>query len=287
MSVEIDIRNPQDLVSTYDQIEIQRNTVNLEAGMTDIITNLAIVQATASDLSSGYTPYVDTSGTIGVNYYRFRYKNSDTAVVSSYSDIFLAGGSVIQSRFRRMMRDTNSNNYFFTADDCDFFEEQAVQRLWPITWFETYDDAAFVPDGTTSIFKFPSGVTRVTGIDFLDSSGNTLGRVLTSNVRGKMLIFDSPPQTGTVLRLWVEKMFTKLAEVPDIWDSHILNIMMLQAYQMLEANRSSYYKYSSVVKPEGGNLPSLNIVITRIEAQIQRRENQLRRVRKPAFIKLV
>lgn len=186
-----------------------------------------------------------------------------------------------------MMRDTNSNNYFFSADDCDFFEIQAVQRLWPITWFETYSDTAFVPDGSTEIFNFPSGVTRITGIDFLDSSGNNLGRVINWNVRGKMIIFDSAPATGTVLRVWEEKMFTKLAEAPDIWDAHLLNIMMLQAYQMLEANRSSYYKYTSVVKPEGGNLPSLNAVITRLEAQIQRRENQLRRVRKPGFIKLV
>lgn len=285
MSVQIDIRNPQDLAATYTQIEIQRSVTNTVAGMADIKTDLAIDTTNASDLSSGYTSYIDSAGTVGTNYYRFRYKNG--TVYSSYSDIFLAGGSVLQTRFRRMMRDTNSNNYFFSADDADFFEIQAVQRLWPITWFETYSDTAFVPDGSTEIFNFPSGVTRITGVDFLDSSGNNLGRVINWNVRGKMLIFDSAPATGTILRVWTEKMFTKLAEVPDIWDAHLLNIMMLQAYQMLEANRSSYYKYTSVVKPEGGNLPSLNAVITRLEAQIQRRENQLRRVRRPSFIKLV
>lgn len=287
MAVVLEIRNPQDLTSTYDQIEIQRATSNSAGAMADIKTDLAIGTGTASDLSTGYSSYTDSNGTVGTHYYRFRYKNSSSGIVSSYSDIFLSGGSVLQTRFRRMMRDTNSNNYFFSADDCDFFEIQAVQRLWPITWFEVYDDGSFVPDGNTEIFNFPTGVTRISGVDFLDTNGNNLGRLVNWNVRGRMLIFDTAPDSGIVLRVWVEKMFIKLAEVPEIWDGHILNIMMLQAYQMMEANRSNYYKYASIVKGEGGNLPSLNAVITRLEAQIQRRENQLRRTRKPGFIKLV
>ena len=255
MGVLLEIRNPLDLTTSYNQIEIQRNTVNLVAGMADIKTDLAISSTYATDLSTGYSSYTDTDGTIGTHYYRYRYKNTVTSSTASYSDIFLAGSSELQSRFRRMMRDTNSNNFFFNADDTDFFEIQAVQRLWPITWFETYDDTSFVPDNTTEIFNFPIGVTRISGVDFLDSNGNNLGRLVNWNVRGRMLIFDSAPLTGTVLRIWVEKMFIKLSEVPAIWDSHILNLMMLQAYQMLEGDRSAYYKYSSVIKPDGGSLP--------------------------------
>lgn len=287
MSVVVEIRNPLDLVTTYDSIHIQSDDNAAMSSPTDVVLAQTIDQTTSSDLSSGYTSYTDSSGTIGTTYYRFRYKNSSSGAVSAYSDTFLAGGSVLQTRFRRMMRDTNSNNYFFSNDDVDFFEIQAVQRLWPITWFETYNDDDFVPDNTTEIFNFPVGVTRITGVDFLDSSGESLGRITKWNVRGRMLFFDSPPRTGITLRVWEEKMFTKLAEVPDIWDSHLLNLMMLQAYQMLEGSRSSFYKYNTVAKPEGGNLPSINAVITRLEAQIQRRESQLRRTRKPGFIKLV
>lgn len=286
MSVQIDVRNPQDLVATYQKILIQRNTVNLVAGMADVAT-IDIDQTNASDLSTGYTSYNDENGEVGVNYYRFRYKSTDGLVLSAWSDIFLAGGNTLFSRFRRMMRDTNSNSYFFEQEDLDFFLEQAIARLWPITWFETYSDSYFVPSGNTKIFNFPVGVTRVNGLEFLDQDSINMGRIINFQIRGKMILFDDSPPTSVIIRAWVEKMFTKLAEVPEIWDSHLLNIMRLQAFETFEADRSKYYKYNSVAKPEGGNLPSLDRIVTRIEAQISKRENQLRRTRKPASIKLI
>lgn len=286
MAVVLKIRNPIDLTTSYDQVEIQRATSN-SAGAMSLIATTNIDTTTASDLSSGYTQYTDDNGTVGTHYYRFRYKNSTSSTYSSYSDIFLSGGSVIQSRFRRMMRDTNSSNYFFSNDDLDFFEQHAVQRLWPITWFETYSNSYFVPDNTTEIFNFPVGVTRINNIEVLDSSGEVTGRKLNWQVRGRTLLFDNAPTADITLRAWVEKMFTDIAEVPEIWDTHILNLMKLQAYETMEADRARYYKYNSVAKPEGGNLPGLNTIITRLETQIKLREQQLRRVRRPSFIKLV
>lgn len=287
MAVVLKIRNPLDLITTYDQIEIQRATTNVVADMADISTSTVIDTSTASDLSTGYTGYSDPNGTVGTHYYRFRYKNSVSVTYSSYSDIFLAGGSVLQTRFRRMMRDVNPNNYFFSNDDLDFFETQAVQRLWPITWMETYSDSYFVPDGTTQIFNFPVGVTRINNIEFRDQNGEVLGKKLNWQVRGKVLLFDTAPTTDIVLRAWVEKMFVDIAEVPEIWDTHILNLMRLQAYETLEGDRSRYYKYNSVAKPEGANLNGFNNIITRIESQIKLRESQLKRIRRPQSIKLV
>lgn len=287
MSVVIEIRNPRDLTDTYDQIEIQRATANLVASMADIKTDLAISSTYATDLSSGYTAYTDPSGTAGTHYYRFRYKNAASGAVSSYSDIFLSGTSVIHNQFRRMMRDTNSNDYFFTNDDLDFFLTHAIGRLWPITWTETYSDSAFVPNGTTKIFNFPTGVTRVNSLELIDSGGVTQGILLNWKVRGRTLIFEEAPSSGLTIRAWLEKMFLSLSEVPDVWDSHILNLMKLQAYEMMEADRSKYYKYTSTVQPEGGSLPSLDKIIVRLERQITNREIQLKRSRRPANIRLV
>ena len=286
MSVKIEVRNPIDLTSVYSKIIIQRSNSNSEGGMSTIAT-ISIDTTTASDLSSGYTAYNDENGSVGSSYYRFRYSSTDGLTLSSWSDIFLAGGNTLQTRFRRIMRDTNSNNYFFTQEDLDFFEEQAVAKLWPITWFETYSDTAFVPSGSTKIFTFPVGVTRVNALEFLDQDGINIGRSIGWQVRGKMVLFDDSPPTSVTIRAWIEKMFTKLAEVPEVWDSHLLNIMRLQAFETMEADRNKFYKYNSVAKPEGGNLPSLDRIITRIEAQIAKRENQLRRTRKPASMKLI
>lgn len=287
MAVILDIRNPLDLTTTYDKIEIQRSTTNTVAGMANITTNVSIDTATASDLSSGYTTYTDADGTEGTHYYRFRFKNSVNSAVSSYSDIFLAGGSVLQTRFRRMMRDTNSNNYFFNSDDLKFFEEQSIEDLWPITWFETYSDSFFTADGATEVFTWPIGTTRVNSIDRLDTNGRFIETLKNWRVRGRVLIFDAAPSTGYTYRVWHEKMFLKLAEVPAIWDTYILNLMRLRAYETLEADRGKFYKYNAVAKPEGGNLASINAIITRLEQQIRLRENKLRRVRRPAFMRLV
>ena len=286
MAVLLEIRNPTDLTATYDKIEIQRSTTNTVAGMADITTTLAIDTTTASDLSTGYTAYTDSGGTAGTHYYRYRYKVTSSGAVSSYSDIFLSGTTVLHSRFRRMMRDTNSNNYFFTNDDIDFFLAHAVDRLWPITWFETYSDTMVVPDGTTEIFTFTVGVTRLNDLDFVDSSGNNLGKISNWKIRGRQVFFETAIRSGNTVRSYTEKRFLKLSEIPELWDGHLLNIMRLQAFETLEADRARYYKYTTVAQPEGGNLPSIDRVITRLEAQIEKRENQLRRVRKPASINL-
>lgn len=254
--------------------------------MADIKTDLAIDTSTASDLSTGYTAYTDTGGTEGTHYYQFRYKNSSSGVVSSYSDIFAAGGSVFHTRFRRKMRDTNSNNYFFNDDDIETFITETVEELYPLSWTETYLTTMIVPDGSTEIFTFSTGVTRVNDIELINSSGENQGSIKGWKVRNRDVIFDTAPSSGDTIRCWVEKKFTKIAEVPEEWDGYIMHKLMLKAYETLEADRSRYYKYNSAVKPEGGNLPSLDKIITRLEAQIERRERLLRRVRKPAEINL-
>lgn len=286
MAVVVEVRNPDDLNTTYDQIEIERNTANSESGMANIAT-VDIDTTSSSDLSMGYTGYVDSAGTIGTHYYRFRYKNSGSGAVSSYSDIFAAGGSILQTRFRRLMRDVNSNNYYFTSDDLDFYEQSAVLRLWPTTWFETYSSSFFTPDNSTKIFAFPVGCTRVDHIEIVDSAGNFVSEKLGYKVRGRYLIFDEAPITSVTYRVWFDKMFTKLSEVPPLWDEHLLNCMRLLAYESMEGDRNKFYKYNSIAKPEGGNLPSLDRIITRIETQIRLRENQIRRTRRPTSLKLV
>lgn len=286
MAIKLDLRNPDDLTSTYDQIEIQRAITNTVAGMADLKTDLAIDSTYASDLSTGFTSYTDDDGVEGTHYYRFRYKVAASSAYSSYSDIFPAGGSIFHTRFRRRMRDTNSNNYFFTDDDIETFLTEAVQELYPITWIETYSDSMITPDGTTEIFAYSTGVTRVSGLELINSSGENQGQIKGWQLRGRYVIFDSAPSSGNTIRVWVEKKFTKSAEVPEEWDGYIMHKLMIKAYETLEADRSRYYKYTSVVKPEGGNLPSLDKVITRLEIQIQRQERFLRRVRKPADINL-
>ena len=134
----VEIRNPQDLTTTYNQIEIQRGTLADGSNMADISTNTVIDTTYANDLSTGFTSYTDASGDTA-SYYRFRFKASASGAVSSYSDIFQAGTTVMHTRFRRRMRDTNSANYFFTNADIDTMLLNSIKKLFPHTYNETID----------------------------------------------------------------------------------------------------------------------------------------------------
>ena len=184
------------------------------------------------------------------------------------------------------MRDINSNDYYFLNTDIDGFLEHAISSLFPHTWYEKYSDSAFTSTGTAEIFTFPTDMNRLTELEAIDSEGRSQGQILGWEVRGRKLLFKEAPPSGTTIRAWYESRFQKLSEVPSMWDKHLLNVMRLQAYETMEADRSKYYKYQSTVNPEGGNLPSLDRVVGRIEQQVRLRLNELRRVRKPASINL-
>lgn len=281
MALPLNIRNPSDLTSTYAQIEISRATS--EGGSYSVVTTKDIDTTTASDLSTGYTSYTDGSGDT-TKWYKFRYKTSGGSY-SSYSDEFQGGTTTVDSRFRRYMRDTNSNNYFFTNDDIAGLRRDAIYSLYPATWFESIDETLST-DGTTEKFSFPSGVTRVNDIEFLNSDGSAVSRPSGWKPRGNQIIFSYAPTNGYTIRLYVDKMFRSLAEVPEIFDEYILKKMMLDAYYIMEADRSKYYKYNSVTKSEGGNLASLRLTIQNLERTVEKRLNDLRRVRKPAMINM-
>jgi len=284
MAEIIDIRNPKDLVTTYDQIEIQRGLAANGSDMADIVTNLAIDTSKATDLSTGFTSYLDNTGTAD-HYYRFRYKISLSSAYSSYSDIFQAGTTIMHTRFRRKMRDTNPANYFFTNDDISMYLQLAIYKLYPHTYNEVIDES-LSPLVNTWKYSFPTGVQRVNNIEFLDTAGNVVFSPRSWTIRAKQIIFSGLPPTGYVMRLYADKMFQKLAEIPEFLDDLILDLMRLQAYEDMEADRSKYYKYTTNVNPEGGNIPSISRIIERLQQTTNSRLQSLRRVRRAADIKL-
>lgn len=283
MSQLVEVRNPQDLTNTYDTIEIQGGAAADGSGMANLTTALAIDTTTANDLTTGFSTYTDTADSA---YYRFRYKNALSGVLSSYSDVFAANTTVMHARFRRRMRDTNSNNYYFTNDDITMLLGNAIKKLFPHTYNEVIDES-LATSNTTRKYSFPVGVNRINDIEFLDSQGDVQQLPRNYKLRARQIIFDSPPPSGYTMRLYCDKMFKKLAEIPDFLDDLILDLMVLEAYEHFEAERQQFYKYTTVTNPEGGNLPSVARVIERLETTTVRRLNALRRVRRAGIIKLV
>ena len=277
--VTLDIRNPDDLINTYGYIQIQRSLTNSAGGMSDVVAAHPIDTATATDLSTGYTSYSDAAGEEGTHYYRFRYRNAAGTVVSSWSEIYLAGTTIFHNRFRRKMRDINSERYYFENTDITNMLQNAINKLFPATYMESIDETLTTLTNTRK-YSFPYGVFRVTDIEFLDSQGDVVGQAQGWSLRARQIVFNTVPQTGLVMRLYVEKPFRKLAEVPETMDDLILDLMQLEAYETFEADRTQYYKYTTVTNPEGGNLPSIARIIERLRATTEGRLNSQRRVRR-------
>ena len=278
MALIVSARNPEDRIATYDQVEFHR--ADSSGGTFSVIATSNIDQTTITDLSPGYTSYTDATGS-STKYYKVRWKISSSGITSSLSDEFQGETTVLDSRFRRTMRDTNAVNYFFTNDDVANFRRDAIYSLWPHAWQEGYDDT-LTSDDATEIYTLPAGVTRVNKIQLLDTDGKVVSRLSDYEVQSGKIIFPSAPTEGYTMRLWVEKMFTKSEEVPEAYDSYLLEFMQLQAYRVLEADRTRYYKYTTVAKPDNGGISNIRDIIIRLEASTERRLNALRRVRKPS-----
>ncbi len=279
----LDIRNPSDLNQTFNVISIERGVLADGSDMASLTDSYPIDTTTASDLSTGFTEYLDTSGNED-SYYRFRYKNSLTNTYSEYSDIYRSGQTIMHTRFRRRMRDTSSANYFFQDSDVTNMLDNAIRKLFPHTYNEVIDESLSTSSSVRK-YSFPIGVNRVNDIEYIDNSGDVAGYPTGYKIRARQIVFDSPPPSGYTMRLYCDKMFKKLSEVPDFLDDIILDLMCLEAYETFEADRHRYYKYTTVANPEGGNLPSLRSVIERLQITTKDRLNALRRVRRPGRIK--
>lgn len=280
MSKIIDVRNPPDLTDTYASIEL--HSASEKGGTYSIVGSAETIDtAYVTDLSAGYTSITDSSGD-NDTWYKYRYKTSGGSY-SPWSHEFKGDSSFMQARFRANMKDDEEEDYFFSETELREWEKDAINSLWPDTWIEVIDETLST-DGSTEKFNFPIGITRVDDIELINSNNEVAGRPHGWKQRGRQFIFDYAPANGYTFRLYADKRFTKLAEIPSIYDDIILKQMMLSAYRNLEAHKTRYYKYNSIVKEAGGSLPALRLIIRELETFIRRRMLEIKRVRKPASI---
>ena len=280
--LSLEIRNPKDLTTTYSQIEISR--ADAQGGSYSVIkADLDIDTTTASDMSQGYTVYNDATGDT-TKWYKFRYRNGLT--YSQYSNEYQGGSSEMDARFRIEMKDNNPNDYFFDAATVANFRKDAVFSLYPAVWNEAIDETLTTLANTVK-YNFPVGVTRVNDIDFVDSTtGAIVGSPRNWKTRARQIIFSQVPPVGYTMRLYVDKMITKVSEVPEIFDEYILDYMKYKAYKVFEADRTQYYKYNTLVKGDGSNAPAISRTLMVLKDSLDSRLNSLRRARKPTSISL-
>jgi len=276
-------RNPSDGISTYDKIKFYRATS--QTGTYSLIATQDIDQTTISDNSPGYTKYDEASGTTSM-WYKVSFYNSSSGIESNLSDAFQGGTTQLDTMIRRKMKDNNASNYFFENEEVEDARELAIKSLYPGTWIDTTYDVTITESNKKTI-TLPSYIARVDDIMVYNDDGDYIGTYLAFKRVGNKLFALSEFPTGYVFRLIITKPYKLAAECPEEFDDYLIWVSQRTLFESMESDRSRYFKYTSVVRPEGSNMPSLNRIIERLEVQIRRRLNELRRVREATEINLV
>lgn len=278
------LRNPDDGVSTYDQVKVYRSSS--QNGTYALLNTMSIDQTTIADGVPGYTQVTDADGTVD-NWYKFLYYNSVSTLTSNYSESFQGGTTELDAKIRRRMKDTNVNKYYFDNDEIGDARDLAIQSLYPHTWIDTTHDVVISDSNKTGI-TLPQYIARVDTIKIYDSESNLIGNNYLGFYKvGNKLYPQTEFPTGYTFRIIYTKAYTQPAECPEHFTPYLLDIAQIELLKVMETGRMRYYKYTSSVRPEGGNIPSLNRIIERLEKSAARKLNSIRRVRETTEINLV
>lgn len=275
-------RNPQDGTTTYNKMRTYRATS--QSGTFSVIATTDIDTTTAIDQSSGYTLYNDTTGT-SASWYKTSWYHSVSLAESDLTDAFASGTMPLDAKIRRRLKDTNVATYFFANNEIADFRERALQSLYPATWIDTIYEVAVTDNNKRSI-TLPFTVFRVDRILVVNSNGDNCGEHNAFYKTGNIIYAVNSFPVGYTLRMIVTKPFRYDVETPEHFESYLLDMAELDALRTMETDRSRYYKYTTTIRPEGGNLPSLNRIINNLEESAARKLNSLRRTRESTFINL-
>jgi len=280
--LQLYLRNPSDGVISYDQIKVYRS--DSKTGTYALIATVDIDETTIADNSPGYTIYDDSTGSSS-KYYKVSYYNSGSATESDLSDVFQGETTELDAKIRRRMKDTNENTYFFSNDDIAQARDISIKSLYPATWIDTTYDVT-ITDGNKLLITLPSYIARMDDIRVYDANNRFVGGYNSFYKVGNKLYPLTEFPTGYIFRFIITKPYKVPAEVPEELDNYLIDVAELDLLKTLEVDRSRYYKYTTSIRPEGGNLPSLNRMIERLEISASRKLNSYRRVRECSEINL-
>lgn len=281
--LQLYLRNPNDGITSYDQIKVYRSAA--KTGTYTILATVDIDQTTIADNSPGYTLYNDAGGSDSY-WYKASYYNSSSLVETDMSDAFQGETTELDTKIRRRVKDSNANKYFFSNDEIAQARDIAIKSLYPATWIDTTYDVT-ITDSNKTLITLPSYVARVDGIRVYDSGSNPVGNYISFYKVGNKLYPLSEFPTGYTFRIIITKAYKVPAEVPEELDNYLLDVAEIELLKILEMDRSRYYKYTTSIRPEGGNMPSLGRIIDRLEVNANRKLNSYRRVREAGEINLV
>lgn len=276
--------NPTDIDGSYDKIRLYRATA--KGGIYALISTTTVDTTTAVDGYYGYTK-VDDSGGDSNKWYKYTYYNSVTLAESGYSEEMPGGITEFDLRVRRRMKDSDYNKYFFSNDEVIDARDAAIKSLYPATWIDTAYDVLIVDGSNDKTITLPSYIARPDKIKVYNSDGDYCGEYLAFYRVGNKIYALTDFPDGYTFRFIITKPYRLLHECPEEYYTYLIDAAEIELLKLLEMDRARYYKYTAVVRPEGGNMPSLSKIIERLEVTTRKKRDEIRRVRETGEISLV
>ena len=281
--ISLSIRNPDDGISSYDSINIY--SASSQNGTYTKIKNIAIDLSGATEFSSGFTSYTDNSGTTST-WYEFSYYNTAGAVETNLSIAIQGGTGYLDSRIRDELQDNDSTapNYpFWTNTQVANARQDAVNALYP-HYFKDWVDKSLTTSINSWEYTLPPGLFNVSKIEIWDQTAtpyDLIDTIVDFDIIENKIRLQLQTQvalaSGYTMYIFADKRITDAADCPSYMDEMLISKACAILLRQLLWDREKYQRYTTIIRPEGGNMPSIMTMIKYYEAVFANRRNEVKK----------
>lgn len=281
--ITLNVRNPDDGTSSYNQIKIYRSAT--QTGTFTVIETANIDLSGATEFSTGFTSYTDSTGDT-TYWYKFSYYQSASSSESTLSTAIQGGTAAIDSRIRLELSDsdTTAPNYpFWTNDEVAAARQDAVNALYP-EYFKDWVDTSLTTSQNSWSYTLPATLFNVEYIDVWDQTATPYNKITTITdfdvIGGKIYLnstSDVNLDSGYTMYIHCSKRITESADVPSHMDEALMRKACAVLLRKLLWDRAKYQRYTTIIRPEGSNMPSIQQQIKDYEAFFNQRLNQVKK----------
>ncbi|MHB8544792.1 MAG: hypothetical protein ACYC9S_12460 [Leptospirales bacterium] len=281
--ITLSVRNPDDGTASYNDIKVYSSST--QTGTYTLLATVAIDLTQATEFSTGYTVYTDTAGTTST-WYEFSYYNSTSTAESPLSTAIQGGTAYLDTRIRQELQDydTTAPNYpFWTNDEIAAARQDAVNFLYPF-YFKDWVDTSLVTVQNSWTYALPAGLFDVEKIQIWDQTQTPYTLIdtfddfdITASSIRLHLSSDVNIASGYTMYIFAKKRIQDSADVPGYLDEMLISKACAVLIRKLIWDRSKYQRYTTIIRPEGGNIPSLMQMLKYYEAVVAARKQETKK----------
>jgi len=249
--IKISVPNPDDGTTTFSHVKFYEADDTAGTNAAQIGSNTAIDTSARSQIDTGTTSLTYTSGSTS-KYYAATYFQTSNSDETSKTTYVLGGKDRWDSMFENEMDDTA--NAVWTQADILRFKKWAIDDLYPDLYHQVIDTSLTLDNDSAPSYTYtvPFGIFNISevGIGDVDNSTSTF-KILHADqwtLENSLLHLKNIPssESGATIRLIASKKFLEVGEIPERYDSLVMNHMKMNAYLNLSEDFPRFKKWGQL-----------------------------------------